>query len=307
MSNKDVYKAIEELNKEKQDVFNSPYYVLGWGIKRYLNLLGHFKFKEIYDGLKILHINNKVDKELSDDTKDDKEVINFDKTCEDKKIAVYTCVTGGYDDIHAPLVFFDNADYYLVTDDVEKYKKYSNIYKIIKLDDEIIKLGNTYANRYAKFHPFNFFKGYDYSIYIDGSVRVLSDIRPFVYKSDIKSGVAMHKHSGRKCAYKEAKACIMKGKGNGELIAAQMERYKKEGFPSMFGLNECGVIAVDLKNDNAKVLLEAWWDEFLNSKSLRDQLSWPYVVWKNGFTMADVGSLGSNINENYKFELITHK
>lgn len=306
MEEKDVYKALEKINKEKQELLNSPYYVLGWGIKRYTNLLKHFKFKEIYDNLKILHINNKVAKSLGDCDKETKQEVNYDKTCSDKRIAVYTCVTGGYDNIHVPLVFFDNVDYYLLTDDIDKYKDYSNIYKIIKLDDKIIKLGNTFANRYAKFHPFEFFKDYDYSIYIDGSVRVVSDIRCFVYKTNTKLGIAMHKHSARKCTYKEAKACLLKGRGNLEAIRSQMNKYKSEGFPEMFGLNECGVIAVDLNNLKAKEILDAWWREFLDSKSLRDQLSLPYVVWKNAYTMDDIGNLGYNINENYKFELITH-
>lgn len=304
MKMNDSYIALEKLNKEKQELLNSPYYNLGAGIKRYLGFLKHLKFNEIYKNLKLLNLNKKIAKKYSD-VHEYKEVL-IDETCIDKKIAIYTCITGDYDNVHIPLVTFDNVDYYLFTDDLNKYKKYNDIYKIVELPKEVIDLGPALANRYAKFHPFELLKGYDYSIYIDGNVRIVSDIRGFVYKSVCKSGIAMHRHSSRTCAYKEAEVCILKKKGNIDLIKKQMERYKIDGFPSLYGMNECSVIVSDLHNENGKQLFNAWWDEFKKFSSFRDQLSWPYVLWKNNYKIDDVGILGYNVNINYKLERISH-
>ena len=41
------------------------------------------------------------------------------------------------------------------------------------------------------------------------------------------------------------------------------------------------IIITDLKNEEAKKFLNDWWNEFISTKSLRDQISLQYVVWKN--------------------------
>ena len=102
-----------------------------------------------------------------------------------------------------------------------------------------------------KMHPFEFFKDeYDYTIYIDGNVRIISDVTSlFRVAKDSKCGFAMHEHYRRKCAYDEADVCVYKNKGNAEAIKKQMKRYEKEGFPRDFGLLEATIIVTDLKNN----------------------------------------------------------
>lgn len=305
---RELYQALEELNKEKQDLINSPEYVFGMARRKYLNMLSKFDFVGIFRSLKELHNGKIVQKKYVKEIKDKEEVIiKFNKACEEKKIAIYTCVTGGYDDIQVPLVNFDNVDYILFTDDKDKYDKYSSSFIIKQLPKEILEKGSILANRYSKFHPSELLKGYDYAIYIDGNTRVLSDVRWMINNCSNKTGIAMYRHSERDSIYDEAEVCKLLNKGNKEYIDKQIIKYKKEGFPDNFGMNEANVIVTNLNNPKSKELLDLWWNELVDSKSMRDQLAWPYVLWKNGYSIDDVGLLGYDSYKNYGFEFKLHK
>ena len=61
---------------------------------------------------------------------------------------------------------------------------------------------NNYANRFCKMHPFELFPGYDFAVYIDGNVEIVSDVTA-LYKiaHESKLGIAMHSHNLRQCIY----------------------------------------------------------------------------------------------------------
>ena len=166
----------------------------------------------------------------------------------------------------------------------------------------------TLTNRYYKTHPFNLFKNdYDYAIYIDGNVTVVSEITClYNVAHESKIGIAMHKHHQRDCAYDEGELCKVYKKGKPEDIDKQLNRYRSDGFPQKFGLHEATIIVVDLHNTIAKNLLELWWKEVLSTESKRDQLSFTYILWKNGYCSCDVGCLGNDEYHNPKFRIKKH-
>ena len=266
----------------------------------------HFKVKNLFKDLSDKCASKKIYKKYYCKLEDSTPFYD-DQIIDDMRIVAYTCILGDYDVLQIPLVQFDNLDYVLLTDKPDKYQKYNHIFKVVKLPEEIIKMGSIYANRYVKLHPSHFFEGYDYSIYLDGNVRAIADIRQFVKLCSLRSGIAMHRHRERICIYKEAEVCLMLKRGDGNCLKAEMEHYKREGFPENFGMNEATIIATDLNNDISKKLLDEWWKEFVRAKSLRDQLAWPYVLWKNGFGIEDIGNLGSDIYKNSKVEMVRHK
>lgn len=221
-----------------------------------------------------------------------------------KKIAIYTCITGKYDNLLEPYYIDEKCDYFIFTDqDVE-----SNVHKVLRIPEHIEELNNNILkNRYIKFHPHELFeKEYEYSIYIDGNLQQISNLSAFVNNINNDIGISMHKHSIRDCIYDEAKILKIYKKGNPEFIKAQVEKYKKEGFPTKYGMAEANVIVTDLKNETSKKIFEDWWKEFLDSKSLRDQLSLPYVLWKNNLQMSSLTTLGDNVYKNPKIRKINH-
>lgn len=295
--------VIEKLNVEIKSLKKDKGFHLG---NRFLQIVACLKKAEIKKVYKILRdyiSSRKIQKKYIYPVK---EIISKKNDVDfvNSKIVVYTCVSGKYDNIPEPLLSFSNVDYVAFVDETIPKKDSLWIYRQIpqkaEMNNSILK------NRYLKFHPAEFLSEYDYSIYVDGNVRVVSDIRDFVRYCVPKTGLAMHTHGQRDCVYDEAEVCILYKRGNKQKIKKQIEHYRRSGFPAHFGLNEANVIVCDLKNNLGVRLLNKWWEEFCVSGSFRDQLAWPYVLWSNGFGIDDVGCLGKDVFENSKLEILKH-
>ncbi len=222
-----------------------------------------------------------------------------------KRILVYACVTNNYDLPTPPLFSPVNVEYILFSDNTNLCV---DGWRVKAIPSDIMALGNgTIVNRYLKMHPDVIGKGFDYAIYVDGNVQIMSNIRNIVNAVSSTTGLAIHRHSSRNCIYDEYEACRILKKGNLTKLKDQVERYKSEKFPAKFGLLECTIILTDMHNKNGLDLLDKWWNEFIKSESLRDQLSLPYVVWKIGYTIDDIGNLGNNLRLNPKFRYVNHR
>lgn len=299
---KEYLKNIEKLNLEIIELKKSKEYVLGRKILTIKKLLKQFKFKEVINEITI---SKKIKKYNFHDEQKNNYVIPKLENERKPKIVVYTCVTGNYDNVLEPFVKVNNIDFVLFTDIKENNKlKYWNTMEIpYKLE----KYDNIYKNRYIKMHPNDFFSEYDYSIYIDGNVQVMSDLTDLVYSVNDKTGISMHRHKSRNCIYNEIEVCKIRKKGNYKELKNQVEKYRNEGFPKEFGMLEATVIVTDLKNNKAKKIFEDWWNEFCLIPSMRDQISLHYIIWKNKLTINDFGCLGYNLYRNPKFRVSTHK
>ena len=296
-----LIKKIEELNSE---YLNSKYYSLGKYVSYLINLLHKKKYLTFFRMI-MLHFKNKKNK--SNKNKTD---IIFDSTKyvakqnNDKKIVVYTCITGKYDSIEEPLIMESNCDYVLYTNNQDLK---SDNWQIRDIPNSIATLeDNIKINRYIKMHPKELFEEYDNAIYIDGNIKIISRISDFINKIDNSTGLAIHRHCVNNCIYKEIKTCKAYGKGNYKKLHQQAKRYKQEGFPENFGMVECNVLVSNLKNDNQKVIFNGWWEEYLKSESLRDQIALPYVLWKNKFKIEQIGNLGNNVNLNKSIKINSH-
>ena len=280
---------VEFLNKDYLELVESKEYKLGRRLTTVSNLL---KKGRIFTLIKrtcnfircrkysnhptnFLNISNKVD------------ITN-------KKIAVYTCMVGDYDYIRKPKYISENCDYYLITDTDAKY----NVYQKRKISTEIKREYHNnpiLINRYFKMHPFEIFENYDYAIYVDSNVEIISDITKLIKNINEDYGLALHASSNMNSIYDEIKLYNILKKGNYKKMKTQAKRYKKENFPDKYGMLDCNVIVFDLKNLNAIKITSDWWVEYLKSESLRDKLSLPYVLWKNNVPVMELTGLGSNI------------
>lgn len=293
-------KQIEDFNKEFLVLYHSK------KMRRSRNIY-RIKHSSVKDTIRLTR--KKIRTKIGDikikvnTTKKDDEPFyyNFGVPIENTKVAVYTCITNGYDNAKEPLYIGKDVDYYLFTDVQDKNGK---IWNNRKID---CKGFEKEANRHYKFHPDIFEGKYKYAVYIDGNVKVVSDITTICsIAHNSKVGIAMHKHHSRDCAYEEGKACKYYKRGNNEKIREYLNKMKSDGFPSKFGLCEATVIVYDLQNPIAKKIAHQWWNLYYESKTKRDQIFFPYIIWKNGFSMNDVGDLGNNIWNNPKFILYGH-
>ena len=222
-----------------------------------------------------------------------------------EKIAVYTCIVDGYDDLKQPLTGDSQCDYYCLG--LEKPEKLG-IYHWIDISDlipEYLRNDYTRINRYCKIHPHILFPEYKYSVYVDGSITIQTEISHLMSKIG-KTGFASYGMPFANDIYEHAASVFLRnglGEADGkELIVRQMQRYALEGFPRFFGLTENGVLVRNHSNSNCIRIMNTWWNEVLNF-SRRDQLSFMYAVWKNGFSPKDIGYIDDTFREGPEFGL----
>ena len=215
-----------------------------------------------------------------------------------KRIVVYTCVWGKYDTLLEPFFVNPNIDYIIFTD--QEIPK-DSVWKkgTIPNDLDVNKMSGVDVNRYFKMLPHRFFKEYDCSIYVDGNIRVVTDMMPIV--TDLgDSPIGIHRYQVD-CIYNMKDAIIAGKRAKRALVKKQLSNYKKLGFPKKFGAFECNVLVRNHNDNVCQSIMEEWWDEFNKTESKRDQLSLPYVLWKMGFTSETIFSLGQEVRMNPRF------
>lgn len=223
------------------------------------------------------------------------------------RTAVYMALFGGYDKVPEPVIVSDNCDYYIFTDqsiDID------SVWRVINLSSEqncrLEKMSNVEKNRFFKMLGYQYFKEYEYSIYIDANMEIYCDLSQLDVYADTVSGIAMYNHPTRGCIYDEAKVRVIMGKAKKKDVKVQMARYYKQGMPKHYGICECNVIVRQTANKMCKKLMSEWWTEFQKSTVKRDQIVFPYILWKNGIDIHEIGCLGENVDRDGKFRRKTH-
>ena len=200
------------------------------------------------------------------------------------RIVVYTAIFGGYDELVDDQFQMDGVDYICFTDgDIE-----SKTWEVVNCTP-IYNDPNRNAKKY-KVLPHRYLNDYDYSVWIDGNILVVDDIRDLV--KNHKYQVFDHNQTlldPRDCIYKEYDAIMRLGKQNGgnykdnpALMYNQVKRYLDEGYPHNNRLATNPIIFRHHHDSQVIKVMEDWWTE-IKYGSRRDQLSFDYVAWKNKF------------------------
>lgn len=126
---------------------------------------------------------------------------------------------------------------------------------------------------------------YDASVWIDASHEILTEhFVDHALAAIDDSGIALYEHPWRDCIYDEAEASIVLRKYAGLPILDQVAEYRAEGYPAHAGLYACGTLARHHTADVA-ALMASWWHENLRW-TYQDQLSFPVVCRRHGITPA---------------------
>lgn len=221
------------------------------------------------------------------------------------KVAVYTSIFGGYDDLIDDQFQMDGVDYICFTDRELESKNW----KVVK-STPIYNDPNRNAKKY-KILPHRYLSDYDWSIWIDGNIKVISDITGLCDGNSYK--VYDHNQTRldpRDCVYKEYNAIMEMGKRNGgnykdnpQIMYKQIKRYLDEGYPQNNGLATNPIILRNHKDGNVVDTMENWWSE-IKHNSRRDQLSFDYIAWKNEFNF--VYLQGDSRNNQYFLQTGKH-
>lgn len=194
---------------------------------------------------------------------------------------IYTVIVGGYDRLIEP-EGYPGWDFVCFTDGKRiglRAKLGLSRWQVRTFDDQ--ELDTWRISRLPKILPHRYLADYDYSVYIDGNAKLLSD--PAAFLDRLKwPGFAVSEHPYRDKVFEEIEECIRQNKAPHELLTAQREAYQADGLPADTALLENNFL-LRRHNDPAVIeLMQAWWDQ-MNTHSHRDQLSLPYVAWKLDF------------------------
>ena len=285
-----------QLNKRFQDVYWSNDFQRIETIRRYKHNIAHGNISEIISDLKYRYYSKR-------NFSTDGNVDNFIEGRNDAsklKIVVYSCVVGQYDGIIEPINTDTDVDYVMFTDQpIDE----NSVWKKIDITefDEYGEESALWLNRKIKMLPFIFLSNYDYSIYIDGNIEIVTSVKPLIENMG-NAAFAVHYHSNRDCIFDEAVSIEHFKRADKNEVDIQLNSYSSEGFPKHYGLYENSILIRKHNDSEIKKIMEEWWAEY-NHFPTRDQLSLPYVVWKHNYKNS-IFVLGNNISKNPRFNRI---
>jgi len=229
------------------------------------------------------------------------------------KKVIYTSIFGSEYYLHDPEVDMEGWDFICFTDNPNYESKHWKIILVPKIYD------GARDSKKPKILPHEYLEDYDISVWVDGDIKITANVDELVNKhlGDKDYAVFNHEFCGitttgnlnvRKCIYDEAKFIKWLGdnhprkhyKDNLDVINNQIERYKKEGYPRNNGQARNTIIIRRHKNPKVIKVMKDWWQE-VSYGSKRDQLSFPYVAWKNNL---DFNFINEDIDNNKWFKLM---
>jgi hypothetical protein len=201
------------------------------------------------------------------------------------KVAVFTAVTNGYDLVHPPTTHVASWDYICFSDKADTDPAGWQVRALPENDLDLVR-----RSRWPKILAHHFLADYDISIWVDANVRIVGDLMSFCEIALADGDIAFFRHGDyRSSVAAEIQACVKYGKAPLDVMMHQYEHYRRQGFPDNAGIiPEAGVIVRRHHLRPIEAAMEEWWMELL-SYSARDQISLPYVIWRNSlkFTLLD--------------------
>ncbi len=206
------------------------------------------------------------------------------------KYIVYTAITGNKDRFLEPLYKDPEVTYICFTDDETLHSKIWDI-KSIPADIKqqfTNSLGKVDSNRIAKTfkvlpHLCPELKNAEITMWIDGSILLkMENLKAFMNDMLENESFVAFQNTNRSSVKEEVEYCIDNNKDDPSILFGQFETYIQDGFPDKSGLVNLSVILRRNKDTGVKNLCNLWWYQIIKY-SRRDEVSFPYVVWKSHF------------------------
>ncbi len=188
------------------------------------------------------------------------------------EIAVYTAISQNYE----PLKENQNregADFFAFIEDTAQTSDWT-----------LLPITHLFSNprRNARWHKMNshlLLPNYKYTIWLDGSMEMHLKAQELIDKYLKGADIVAFRHPDvRDCLYEEAITCQRLNLDDTETINKQVAFYHQEGYPEHNGLAETKVV---IRKNNPKVeRFNRLWLYEITNRSLRDQVSFNYCVWK---------------------------
>lgn len=297
-----IFENLEKLNEEYCNIRHNVFYHYVYEFDKTLEFLKKGKFKMVFRQLVGLIRGILIRSRYTKATKIEESASNNYFT--NDRIAVYTVIFGTYDLLKEPYVVPDNCDFFVITD---REVREDSVWKKVNCDrwyDILKDKSPVEKNRFFKMNPHMIFPRYKFSMYVDGSIQIISDLTPLIYKMG-QAKMAFFCHPGRDCVFDELKVLRINRKIDKERYREYLRYLKQEKMPAHFGMVECGIIVREHNSSECIELMEKWWQMFCKFVK-RDQVLLPYILWRNKRTINDVAVLGLNIRKYYGIRVEEH-
>jgi hypothetical protein len=189
-----------------------------------------------------------------------------------KKIAIYRCVFGGYDNVLDECVVVTEADYYLFTDD-----PLLEVYPYQRILITSVEGSPAMVNRSLKLTIPKELISYDMTIYVDGNIGIFSSFSPLI-KEFLRSNadIGLCTHPNHATVEDEINLCIEKNKSSEKLMREEALFYSESNYPVLGKFSENSIIFRKKPNDNLSAAMSEWLG-LVKKFSGRDQLSLPFI------------------------------
>ncbi|XP_020235423.1 uncharacterized protein LOC109815190 [Cajanus cajan] len=222
---------------------------------------------------------------------------SFMQSC---KVVVSTCAFGGGDDLYQPIgmskASLKKVCYVAFWDEITVKAQelverrigengFIGKWRVVVVQD--LPFADQRLNgKIPKMLSHRLFPQAKYSIWVDSKSQFRRDplgvLEALLWRTN--TILALSEHGARSSVYDEAKAVVKKNKAKPEEVEVQLNQYRKDGLPEDKRFNgkkalcEASVI-VRKHTPLTNLLMCVWFNEVVRFTS-RDQLSFPYVLWR---------------------------
>jgi len=200
-----------------------------------------------------------------------------------KKKVIYTCITGGYDEVQEQTYVNPDYDYVCFTDDMGEPKDSMWEFRELAFSES-----TTVRNaRWHKLHPHLLFPQYDQSLWIDGNIDILGPDffdAILIEETDV---IRVAKHPEQRYLRDEFALNRVLDKDDLNLMRLQEEKIAECGFDGDYQdgtFFETNVMWRRHNDERCVEVMDAWW-WWIAHYSYRDQLSFTYVLWEKNMSV----------------------
>jgi hypothetical protein len=307
----EVVKPLLDLNLKLDDFDEEAGQIdetLAHGVERLIGLLPLLIRKKVhkvavdiaFDMVNYVYPGRKVNlKNISDRIRYKAPILKRKKNT---KIAIFSCVSGGYEEI-TPLVKNSNGvDIFLYTDNNNTVAP-----------DGVILRQSPYVShipvmtaRYVKTHPHIWFENYDYIFWIDSNIYFMGEINKYLDMLEATNGdIGVIYHPARYSFIEEGIELAQTSKVNIDTLNSQISKYKKNKNIMKSRLIETNFWVCKPSNPLIIDMMKIWWRE-INNFTHRDQISVNYAVEMAGVKVINLMPNGESARSHPDFLIFEH-
>ncbi len=224
------------------------------------------------------------------------------KTSKNSKIAVFSCLSGGYEETMPLLTNYEDVDCFLFCDSDNVIPPTG--FSLVKCNYN--NPANVRTARFVKTHPHVWFSDYDYAIWIDSNIHFFGDIHDYIKALDSSNtDCGFIYHPARSSVYEEYKELIEEKLVEPQVAQNQIERYLNYPETANQPLLETNFFICRPKSDEVAKFFKLWWSE-INRYCHRDQISIGYAIQQTNLKWTALLEPGRSVREHPDFVLFKH-